>query len=180
MYVYVNINSLIKCIQIKTNQGMLTYLIYYLKWVLRTSSISCNCSIIQRILASCANVATLETIYVTNRNTRRCSGFYKKWRNSRNKLWHYIKITVICKSVHHRRTSPRYSLDKRLGGPQNRSGQCGKRNIWLCRESNSGCPARSPSRRHGHRSDKNGVYPTSHLFFTWFLSLIASSMRACS
>jgi hypothetical protein len=24
----------------------------------------------------------------------------------------------------------------------------------------------SPSRRHGHRSDKNGVYSTSHLFFT--------------
>jgi hypothetical protein len=40
-----------------------------------------------------------------------------------------------------------------------------------CRESNPGCPARCPSRRHGHSSDKNRVYSTSHLFFTWFLSL---------
>jgi hypothetical protein len=48
------------------------------------------------------------------------------------------------------------------------------------RQSNLGCPARNPSRRHGHRDDKNGVYFTSHLFFTWFLSLIASFMRACS
>jgi hypothetical protein len=30
-----------------------------------------------------------------------------------------------------------------------------KRNIFPCRESNPGCPARSPSRRQGHWSDKN-------------------------
>jgi hypothetical protein len=29
-----------------------------------------------------------------------------------------------------------------------------------CQESNPGLPARSPSRRHGHRNDKNGVYST--------------------
>jgi hypothetical protein len=34
--------------------------------------------------------------------------------------------------------------------------------------------------RHGHKSDKNGAYSASHLFFTRFLSLIASFMRACS
>jgi hypothetical protein len=55
-----------------------------------------------------------------------------------------------------------------------------KRNIFPCRQSNPGRPARSPLRRHGHGSDKNGVYPTSHLFFTWILSLIASFMWACS
>jgi hypothetical protein len=55
--------------------------------------------------------------------------------------------------------------------------------VWTfcsCLESNAGSPARCPSRRHGHRSDKNGVYSTSHLFLTWFQSSIASSMRACS
>jgi hypothetical protein len=51
---------------------------------------------------------------------------------------------------------------------------------WPCRESNPGRPVRSPSKRHGHRSDKNGVYSTSHLFFTWILFLISSFMRACS
>jgi hypothetical protein len=30
-----------------------------------------------------------------------------------------------------------------------------KRNVLPCPESNPGCPARSPSRRHGHWSDKN-------------------------
>jgi hypothetical protein len=49
-----------------------------------------------------------------------------------------------------------------------------------CLESNPGCPARSPSRRHGHWSDKNGVYSTSHLFVTLFQSSVASFMRACS
>jgi hypothetical protein len=38
-----------------------------------------------------------------------------------------------------------------------------------CRESNPGHPAHSPSRRHGHRSDKNGVYSTFilHLNFVF-------------
>jgi hypothetical protein len=66
--------------------------------------------------------------------------------------------------------SPRYSLDRRLGGPQNLSGRWGGREtscpcrVWMlrgretscpCRESNPVCPARSSSRRHGHRSVKN-------------------------
>jgi hypothetical protein len=51
---------------------------------------------------------------------------------------------------------------------------------YSCRESNPGCPARFPSRRHGHRSDTNGMHSTSYLFFSWFQSSIASSMRACS
>jgi hypothetical protein len=50
---------------------------------------------------------------------------------------------------------------------------------WPCPESNPSCPPLSPSRRHGHSSDKNGVYSTSHLFFTWFQSSIASFMCAC-
>jgi hypothetical protein len=47
-------------------------------------------------------------------------------------------------------------------------------------QSNPSCPPLCLSRHHGHSSDKNGVYSTSHLFFTWFQSSIASFMRACS
>jgi hypothetical protein len=53
-------------------------------------------------------------------------------------------------------------------GPRTGLNVMEKRNIRPCRESNPGCPARSLSRRHGHRSDKNRVYSTSHLFFTCF------------
>jgi hypothetical protein len=56
----------------------------------------------------------------TSRNTRRCSGFYKKLRNSRNKLWHCIKIIIICKGFYH------LPLDRPLGGLQNRSSRCGE------------------------------------------------------
>jgi hypothetical protein len=52
--------------------------------------------------------------------------------------------------------------------------------LWRSRESNISCPARCLSRPHGHRSDKNGVYSTSHLFFTWVQSSVVSSMGACS
>jgi hypothetical protein len=38
-------------------------------------------------------------------------------------------------------------------GPRNSLEIVEKRNICPCRESNPGCPARSPARRHGHRSD---------------------------
>jgi hypothetical protein len=42
--------------------------------------------------------------------------------------------------------SPRYPLDRRLGGPQSRSGCCGvERNLLPLPESNSGRPVRSPS-----------------------------------
>jgi hypothetical protein len=70
-----------------------------------------------------------------------------------------------------------YSLDRRLGGPQNRSGRCGEDKIFYpCRESNPNCPARCPSRRHGHRTDKNGVYST----FIFHLILVFNSFNyAC-
>jgi hypothetical protein len=67
-----------------------------------------------------------------------------------------------------------------LVGPRSSLDTVEKRNICPCREPNPGYPACSPSRRHGHRSDKNGVYPTSQLLFTLILSLFASFMRACS
>jgi hypothetical protein len=35
--------------------------------------------------------------------------------------YNYIKIIIICKGFF-----PRYSLYRRLGGPQNRSGRCGE------------------------------------------------------
>jgi hypothetical protein len=37
----------------------------------------------------------------------------------------YKKI-IIFKGFYPRRKSPRYSFDRRLGGPQNRSGRCGE------------------------------------------------------
>jgi hypothetical protein len=44
------------------------------------------------------------------------------------------------------RLSPWYSLDRRLGGLQSRSGRCGEeKNACPCRESNPECLARSPS-----------------------------------
>jgi hypothetical protein len=66
------------------------------------------------------------SLLLTSRNTWSCSGFYKKLRNSESKLWHYIKKIIICKGFYPRRKSPRYSLDRRLGRPQNRSGRCGE------------------------------------------------------
>jgi hypothetical protein len=48
------------------------------------------------------------------------------------------------------------SCTHRIGGsvgPRPSLGIVEKRNICPCRESNPGRPARSPSRRHGHRSD---------------------------
>jgi hypothetical protein len=42
--------------------------------------------------------------------------------------------------------SPMYPLDKRLGGPQSRSGRSGKeKSLASCRESNPDRPARRPS-----------------------------------
>jgi hypothetical protein len=49
-----------------------------------------------------------------------------------------------------------------------------------CPESNPSCPPLCPSRRHGYGSYKNWLYSTSHLFYTWFQSSIASFMRGCS
>jgi hypothetical protein len=40
---------------------------------------------------------------------------------------------------------PQYPLDRRFDEPQNWSGICGEENILHYRESNPGCPARSPS-----------------------------------
>jgi hypothetical protein len=37
-----------------------------------------------------------------------------------------IKLIIICKGFYALRRSPRYSLDRVLGGPQNRSGRCGE------------------------------------------------------
>jgi hypothetical protein len=78
------------------------------------------------------------------------------------------------------RKSPRYSLYRSLGGPQNWSGRCGEEKHLAPAGNPNPAPARCPLRRHGHRNDKNGVYSTSYLFFTWFQSSIASSMRAWS
>jgi hypothetical protein len=39
----------------------------------------------------------------------------------------------------------RYPLDRRLGGPQSRSGRYGEEKSCLCQESNPGSPARSLS-----------------------------------
>jgi hypothetical protein len=51
--------------------------------------------------------------------------------------------------------APRYSLDRRLGGPQNRSGCGGERKSHHCssRESNPGRPARSPAHTTDGRTD---------------------------
>jgi hypothetical protein len=140
---------------------------------------------------------------MTSQNTGHCSGFYKQWRNSRNKLWHYIKIIINCLGFLPPRKTPRYSLYRRLGWPQNRSGRLEEekhlfpaRNptpavhpyaCWdamntalPCPESNPSCPPLCLLRCHEHSCDKNGVYSTLHLIFTWFQSSIASCMRACS
>jgi hypothetical protein len=68
----------------------------------------------------------------------------------------YKKIYIICKGFNPRRKRPRYSLDRRLGGPQNRSGRCGEEKHLA--PANPVCPARSPPRRHEHRSDKNTCF----------------------
>jgi hypothetical protein len=36
------------------------------------------------------------------------------------------KKIIVCKGFYPRRKSPLYSLDRWLGGPQNRSGRCGE------------------------------------------------------
>jgi hypothetical protein len=36
------------------------------------------------------------------------------------------KKNIICKGFYPQRKSPQYSLDRRLGGPQNGSGRCGE------------------------------------------------------
>jgi hypothetical protein len=62
--------------------------------------------------------------------------------------------------------SPRYSLDKRLGGPQNRSGRCGEEKHLA--PAGNPTPAVQPVARRDATDTgvKNGVYPTSRLFFT--------------
>jgi hypothetical protein len=40
-----------------------------------------------------------------------------------------IKIIIICKDFYPPRKSPRYSLDRRLGRPRNRSGRCGEEKL---------------------------------------------------
>jgi hypothetical protein len=57
-------------------------------------------------------------------------------------------LGVICQlhasDAFHRGKKPRYTLDRRLGGPQSRSGGIGKeQNLSSYRESNPGHPARS-------------------------------------
>jgi hypothetical protein len=42
--------------------------------------------------------------------------------------WRWV-VSLMPRPLYPRRTSPRYPLDRRLGGPQNRSGRCGEENI---------------------------------------------------
>jgi hypothetical protein len=65
---------------------------------------------------------------------------------------------------------PRYPFDRRLGGPQSRSGPSGEdKNLLPCRESNPGRPAHSPSLRRG--ADKSLAFPicntTKRIFLGW-------------
>jgi hypothetical protein len=46
-------------------------------------------------------------------------------RNEGTQIWDYIKIIIICKGLYPPRNSPRYLLDRSLGGPQNRSPRSG-------------------------------------------------------
>jgi hypothetical protein len=46
-------------------------------------------------------------------------------------------VTVTPQPLYPRGKCPRYLLDRRLGGPQSRSGQRGNEKIWLYRDSNS-------------------------------------------
>jgi hypothetical protein len=107
----------------------------------------------------------------TSQNTRRCSGFYKKLRNSRNYIWHYIKIVKICWYFHPPWKSPRYSLYRRLGGPQNPSGRRGEE-THLAPARNQ-IPAVHP---HARRDDTDKTMITTectplHIYFSLDFSL---------
>jgi hypothetical protein len=59
--------------------------------------------------------------------------------------WRWV-VNFTTRRLYPRLKSPRYPLDRRLDGPQSRSGRCrAKKNLFPCRESNPGRPACSPS-----------------------------------
>jgi hypothetical protein len=54
--------------------------------------------------------------------------------------WKWV-VSFTPRPLYPRRKNPRCPLDRRLGGPQSRSGSCGGQKILYCRELNAGSPA---------------------------------------
>jgi hypothetical protein len=84
----------------------------------------------------------------------------------RNKGTREINYGSCISASRPKRKSPWYSLDRRLGGPQNRSGRCGEEKHFA--PAGNPTPAVQPVARRDatDTGDKNGVSSTSHLFFT--------------
>jgi hypothetical protein len=77
--------------------------------------------------------------------------------------------------------SPRYQLDRRLGGPQNRSGRCGKQKNLELVESNAGRRTRSSSLYRQSSRDFSDAAKAAELMLVQELSrsgLVQSSLPA--
>jgi hypothetical protein len=85
-----------------------------------------------------------------------------EWRYSSTILnhgtgWRWV-VSFGPRPLYPRRKSPRYPSDKRLGGPQNRSGRCGGEKILHLPESSPGHPARRYT---------DWAIPAPHLLYKW-------------
>jgi hypothetical protein len=43
--------------------------------------------------------------------------------------WKWV-VSFMTRPLYFQRKSPRFPLDKRQGGPQTRSGRCGRKSLW--------------------------------------------------